>query len=169
MKKHRFLLALSIALPVMLVLGVFARSLIGPEEHPPCRACSPQIGEMPLVSVCSLSQNPQKYAGIPVRINARFRNDAGYLFVEDGDCGMRAGFAPQWQACKGARRKLEVSCGVGTWYDGSATVLAVGSISALPTGNFNEGEQGFTLICLEEVRVKLTFRQRMNFAFKGLL
>ena len=168
MNKHRFLLALSTALPVMLLLAIFARSIVGPEDHPPCRACS-QIGEMPLVSVCSLSQNPQKYAGIPVRINARFRNDARYLFVEDGSCGMAAGFASQWKACKGARRKLEVSCGVGTWYDGSATVLAVGSVSALPTGNFNEGEQGFTLICLEEVRVKLTFRQRMNFAFKGLL
>jgi hypothetical protein len=39
----------------------------------------------------------------------------------------------------------------------------------MPNGNFHEGEQGFALTCLEEVRVKLTLRQRMNFAFKGLL
>lgn len=169
MKKYRFLLAFSIALPTALVLAVFARSRVGPEEQPPCRACSQKTGELPLASVCDLVQNPQKYAEIPVRVDRRFRHDSGEVYVEDGGCSMHAGFASQWQACRGAWRKLQVSCGVGSWYDGSASVRATGSISMIPAGNYFQGEKGFTLVCLEEVREKLTFRHRMNFALKGLL
>jgi hypothetical protein len=155
-----------IALPPILVIFVFVRTRIGPEEHPPCSACSEAGAEFPLVAVCDLAQNPERYVGILVRVEARFRHDSGQLFLEDAGCNVHAGFAPQWRSCKGEWRKLQICTGIGSWYDGSAAIRTIGSLSVLPADNYFEGERGFAIMCLEQVGEKATFGQRWRFALR---
>jgi hypothetical protein len=153
---------------VVAVIGVVGLSRIGAEEQPPCRACVQPSSGLPQVSVCELANDAPKFAGTLVRVDVEFQNDAGQLFLKDGSCTMHAGFAREEQACKGAWQKLRVTCGVNTWYDGSASVRVVGSLSTIPEGNYYAGEEGFTVQCLEIVRTEPTFGQRIQFAIGRL-
>jgi hypothetical protein len=81
---------------------------------------------------------------------------------------MHAGFAKETQACKGVWRKLQVTCGVNTWYDGNVQVRVMGSMSTLPTGNYYAGEEGFAISCLEEVAAEPGFGRRIKFALGRL-
>ena len=166
MKLLTSLLIICIALPVFFVVFVFARTRIGQEEHPPCSACAEPRAELPFVTVCDLTRNPERYAAVVVRVEARFRHDAGQLFLEDSGCNVYTGFASQWHSCTGEWRRLQICTGVGSWYDGSAAVRATGSLSILPTDNYFRGERGFALMCLEQVKGKATFSQRWRFALR---
>jgi hypothetical protein len=99
-----------------------------------------------------------------VRVAAKFRNDAGQLFLEDRGCTLHAGFPKERPSCTGTWRKLQVTCGVNTWYDGSASVRVTGIISTIPEGNYYAGEEGFTVSCLEGVLTEPGFSQRIRFA-----
>lgn len=161
-------------LPLVVAAYVVVDSLlIGEQEQPPCHACTQASGEVPQVLVCELSNNRQKYAGKLVRVVAEFSHDSGQLFLRDGACSMHTGFAKEKQACTGAWRRLQILCGVDGWYDSSAPVRLLGSISKIPDGNYYAREEGFTISCLEQVRTEPDFTERMRFArarlFRGLL
>lgn len=158
------LLLICIALLAFFAAFVFARTRIGREEHPPCSACSGPRSELPSVSVCDLARNPERYVGMTVRVEARFRHDSGQLFLEDSGCNVHTGFASQWNSCRGQWRRLQVCTGVGSWYDGSAAIRATGSLSILPADNYFQSQRGFALICLEQVKEKAAFSQRWRFA-----
>jgi hypothetical protein len=153
-----------VALPVLFIAFVFARTQVGQEEHPPCSACSESQAKMPFVTVCELARNPERYAGTVVRVEANFVNDSGQLYLENSGCDILTGFASQWKSCRGTWRRLQVCTGFGSWYDGSAAVRVTGSFSILPADNYFQGEKGFALMCLEQVKGNLAFSRRWRFA-----
>jgi hypothetical protein len=168
-KSIRWISLAVLSLMVSSGLLVAALSLLGAQEQPPCRACVQPTSELPRVSVCELASSRENLARKMVRVTARFQNDAGQLFLKDGICSVRTGFAPPTQACQGARRRLEVACGVDQWYDGSASVQVVGSIGTVPDDNYFKGEEGFTISCLEKVKTEPATSQRIRFAIGRLL
>jgi hypothetical protein len=164
----RRIIVFVILLLVVATGGTIALSRVGREEQPPCRACEQLTGQLPETSVCEMVNNPLKLAGKVVRVQATFRNDAGQLFMEDSGCTMHVGFNKDRQACAGTWRKLQITSGVNTWYDGSASIRVRGSISTIPKGNYYAGEEGFTISCLETVRNNPLFIQRLRFAIGRL-
>jgi hypothetical protein len=153
---------------VVAVIGLGLLSSIGAEEQPPCSACIQPGSELPRVSVCDLANDVSKLAGKVVRVTSDFRNDAGQLFLQNGDCQVHAGFAAEWRACRGAWRKLQMMCGVDSWYDGSAPVSVTGSLSTIPQGNYYAGEEGFTISCLEMVQSEPGLGKRIRFVMGRL-
>ena len=137
---------------------------MGEQEQPPCRACAQTSNDVPRVTVCELSNNRQKYMGQLVRVAAEFSHDSGEVSLRDGGCFMHTGFANRMQACNGSWRRLQIICGVDGWYDNVAPVTVLGSISKIPDGNYYVGEEGFTISCLEQVRIEPDFNQRKRFA-----
>lgn len=160
--------------PLVIAAAVVVDSLrIGEQEHPPCRACVQTSNDVPQVTVCELFNNRQKYKGKLVRVAANFEHDSGQLFLRDGSCTMRTGFAKERQSCAGAWRRLQVICGIDGRYDSAAPVSVLGSIGKIPEGNYYAGEEGFTISCLEQVTNEPDSSQRRRFArarlFRGLL
>ncbi len=137
----RLIVVVASLLTIVAGFAAVALSRVGVEEHPPCRACLKPRSELCQVSVCELVGNRQMLMGKPVRVAARFRNDAAQLFLVDGGCSVIVGFAQERQACRGAWRKLQVVCGVDTWYDGSGSVRVMGSLSTIPDGNYYVGRK----------------------------
>lgn len=160
----------SMVLGLLVVAGaVVIDSLrVDEQEQPPCRACEQAIKDARPVTVCELSNNRQQYVGNPVRLTAEFENDVGQLFLKEGGCTIHAGFAKARQACTGAWRKMQVTSGFESWYDGSASVRIGEFFSRIPDGNYYAGEEGFTVSCLEEVRTEPAFGQRIRFAIGRL-
>lgn len=157
------------ALLLILAAGVaFSLCYIGPEEQPPCASCNQTRNGGPPTPICELMRNTNISADRPLLVEGRFRNDAGQLFIEGGGCTMHAGFSKGRQACSGAWKKLQVTCGVNTWYDCSAFVRLSGLLSNIPEGNYYVGEKGFVISCLEEVRSQPTFSQRIKFGLGRL-
>ena len=141
--------------PLVVAAAVVVDSLrIGDQEQPPCRACAQTSNDVPHVTVCELLNNRQKYTGKLVRVAAGFEHDSGQLFLRDGACTMHTGFAKERQSCTGAWRRLQVICGVDGWYDSTAPVSVLGSISKIPDGNYYAGEESFTIACVEQVRIE---------------
>jgi hypothetical protein len=160
--------------PLLVAAAVVVDSLrMGEQEHPPCRACAQASDDVPQATVCELSNNHQKYTGKLVRVAAEFEHDSGQLFLRDGNCIIHAGFAKEKQSYTGAWRRLQVMCGVDGWYDSTAPVSVLGAISKIPDGNYYSGEEGFTISCLEQVRIEPDSSQQERFArarlFRGLL
>jgi|SRR6266536_838898 len=164
--------AAQIVVVVMLLVaatgGTIALSYVGREEQPPCHACEQAAGKLSQTSVCEIVNNPQKLVGKVVRVDATFRNDAGQLFMEDGGCTMHVGFSKERLGCGGTWRKLQITSGVNTWYDGSASVRVSGSIATIPERNYYAGEDAFTISCIETVRNNPRFIQRLRFVIGGL-
>jgi hypothetical protein len=162
------------SLPLVVAAAVVVDSLrVSEQEQPPCRACAQTSDDTPQVTVCELSSNRQKYTGKLVRVAAEFRHDSGQLFLQHGACILHTGFAKERRSCTGAWRRLQIMCGVDGWYDSTAPVSVLGSISKIPDGNYYAGEEGFTISCLEQVQTEPDFSQRIRFArarlFRGLL
>ena len=82
---------------------------------------------------------------------------------------MVVGLADPQQCCKGAWRRLQLVSGVRTWYDGNADVTVVGKMAIIPTGNYYEGNPGFVVSCIKQVRTKPTFRERINYSLHRLM
>jgi hypothetical protein len=133
-KSTRYLLSAVavIALTFFTVVGFLSR--VGPVEHPPCAACNLAEQHIDEVTVCDLKLRSQELAGKQVRVTGDFRNDSGYFFLESHGCSVHAGFAPNKPACHNAFRKLQIICGIDTWYEGSAPVRVVGALSNIPGG-----------------------------------
>lgn len=157
-----------ILLVVVAAGGTIALSYVGREEQPPCQACEQTVDQVSQTSVCGIINHPQEFAGKVVRVDARFRNHAGQLLMEDRGCTMHVGFSKERRACAGTWRKLQITSGVNTWYDGSATVRVSGFISTIHEGNYYAGENGFTISCLESVRSQPRFSQRLRFVIGRL-
>lgn len=165
MSRMAKVVAVVATLPFVVAAAVVVDSLrIGKQEQPPCRACAQMRDDVPQVTVCELSSYKQKYTGKLVRVAAEFHHDSGQLFLRDGACILRTGFAKEKQSCAGAWRRLQIMCGVDGWYDSTAPVSVLGSISKIPDGNYYAGAEGFTISCLEQVRTEPDFSQRMRFA-----
>ena len=151
--------------PLVVAAAVVVDSLrIGDQEQPSCRACAQTSNDVPHVTVCELSKNRQKYMGKLVHVAAESNHDSGQLTLRDGACSMPTGFTKDKQSCTGAWRRLQIICGVDGWYDSTAPVSVLGSISKIPDGNYYAGEESFTIACVEQVRIEPDFSQRMRFA-----
>jgi len=150
--KLRLLIVAVTFLFAVTVLSVWLVSRVSRYERPPCATCADiyASAEIPTFSICELSNNPGRYENKVIRIRARLVHDAGYIFLSDQTCGarsyIRAGFVESSGSCEGSRKRLSRYSGYETWYDGSATVLVVGSIG--PAVNYHEGN-GFNIECLE--------------------
>jgi hypothetical protein len=167
----RRLTILALATALILIVAAtltFALSYIGSEEQPPCPACKQAEDELPRASVCDITQGLDRFADKLVRIEGRFRNDAGQLSIEANGCTMHVGFDRERHACGGAWRKLQITCGVDTWYDGSTSARIVGLVATIPAGNYYAGERGFVVSCLETVQTNPTFSQRIRFVLARL-
>ena len=64
-------------LVIVAAMLTFALSYIGSEEQPPCLACKQSETELHRASVCEITQRLDGFADKLVRIDGRFRNDAG--------------------------------------------------------------------------------------------
>ena len=155
----------SLAIAVTILLS---SSRIGEQEQPPCHACIQSGDNVPQVTVCELSKHPEHFSGKLVRIEADFQHDSGQFFLREKGCGLQAGFAKEKQSCDGAWRRLQITCGVDGWYDSSAPVTVLGSISKIPDWNYDAGQDGFTITCLERVRTEPNVGQRLRFAIARL-
>lgn len=160
--RHALLALVAVAVSMFGVIGVLSRT--GRVELPPCVGCHQAGAQLDEVSVCDLEFRRQELKDKLVRVRGIFRNDSGYLFLENPGCSVHLGFAPGRLACKNAYRKLQIICGIDAWYDGRATVRLLGTPSRIPVGNFFEGDEGFTILCLEEVVTEPTMGRRWRFA-----
>jgi len=150
---------------LIVAAGLTLESLrLGQREQPPCHECAEMSSEVQQVSVCELSGNHQQFAGRRVRVVGEFVHDSGELSLRGEGCILHTGFSGERRACGGAWRRLQVTCGVNGWFDGSAPVRVLGTISEIPSGNHFAGEEGFTISCLEEVQTEPSFSQRKRFA-----
>lgn len=162
-------IALAFVLAVIVVGSVaFTVAYVGPEEQPPCHACKQVENEKRVTSICEMMQVPDQFAGQNVRVQGRLRNDAAQLSIEDSGCTMHLGFAKGWQTCAGAWKKLQITCGVNTWYDGEADVKLTGVLATIPEGNYYAGDKGLVVSCLEAVQTKPTLTDRIKYALGRL-
>lgn len=98
----------------------------------------------------------KSFQGKKVRVKALFRHDAGYIFVQDlenGKAAVPAGFDKNVISCVDTEKTLQVCTGYKTWYDSSVEVTVVGYLGKIDeeTNSFQGGENGFNIICIEQV------------------
>jgi hypothetical protein len=151
-----------------IVVVVLLLSHVPSQEPPPCHACLSASGEVPQASVCDLVNHRQQVGSKVVRVNGTFRNDASQLYLRDGGCSVAVGITEPKLGCGGTWRKLQMVSGLGTWYDGDAAVTMTGSMSRIAEPNWFASEDGFTILCLEQVRTGPTLREKINFSIHRL-
>jgi hypothetical protein len=155
------------AASLIFILGVVAASVVVSVwyvsrvpnlEESPCRSCSARHSptEIPTVGFCDLTKNTEKFRGKLVRVQAKFHHDAGLVSLLDDTCRvdgrMHAGLSNSFESCAGAMKALKIYSGFRTWYDSTANVLVVGSVGLLENPTlFDDGKDGFNIICLERV------------------
>ena len=96
------------------------------------------------------------YQGKKVRLKALFNHDAGYIFFQDLNNGkntLAAGFGKNAILCADTEKTLQVCTGYKTWYDSSVEVIVVGYLGKVDkdTNPFQGGNDGFNIICVEQV------------------
>jgi len=65
---------------------------------------------------------------------------------------MHAGLSNSFESCAGAMKALKIYSGFRTWYDSTANVVVIGSVGLLENPTlFDDGKDGFNIICLEQV------------------
>jgi hypothetical protein len=128
-------------------------------EKVPCHKCSeiyssagPQVKELPFAE---LIRNPEAYRGQIVRVRANLHNDAGYKALYAP--GAKMAGAPllceftdlsSYAACDGVEQILHEVAGINNWFDGSASVVAVGRMGTLD--HFRRNQFGFEMMCIEQ-------------------
>ncbi len=100
--------------------------------------------------------NDKNFQGRKVYVKALFRHDAGYIFLRDlenGKDAVPAAFDKNALPCEQTEKTLQVCTGYKTWYDGSVKVNVVGYLGKIDkeTNPFQGGEDGFNIICIEQV------------------
>jgi hypothetical protein len=136
--------------------SIWMVSRIAGKEEPPCRGCAElySSSEIPTVTLCEISANPEQYRGKLVRVRAVFHNDAGAIHFFDS-CGsggtMYAGIGESCGACAGTWKALSVYSGYKTWYDSDARVAVIGRAGHIGGKNFYRDFDGFNILCLERV------------------
>jgi hypothetical protein len=145
----------------------FALSYVDDEARPPCTISSNGIVEEQAHSVCELTD--RKLWDRPVQVSGTFYNDSSQLSLRGTGCSMIVGLADPQQCCKGAWRRLQLVSGVGTWYDGDAEVTVIGRVATIPAGNYYEGQGGFVISCIQQVRTNPSFRERINCSLHRLM
>jgi hypothetical protein len=159
--KHRSVLAVLILMVGLLGApaagAIWYVSRVANLEKPPCRSCS--VGyystEIPVVPLCDLTKNADKFRGKFVRVQAKFQHDSGLVSLVDDTCGvggrMHAGFSNSFESCAGAMKALKIYSGFKTWYDSTADVVVIGNVGLLENPTlFDDGKDGFNIICLEQ-------------------
>jgi len=145
----------------------FALSDVDVEARPPCDLPSNGVTEKRVLSVCELTD--RKLLDKPVQVSGTFYNDSWQLSLRGAGCSMTVGLADPQQCCKGAWRRLQLVSGVRTWYDGDADVTVTGKVATIPAGNYYEGNPGFVISCIQQVRTKPTLRERINYSLHRLM
>ena len=65
---------------------------------------------------------------------------------------MHAGLSNSFESCAGAMKALKIYSGFRTWYDSTANVVVIGSVGLLENPTlFDDGKDGFNIVCLERV------------------
>jgi hypothetical protein len=160
--KYRVVAAL-VALAVVLIAAsviildrkVSSITRIAELEQPPCKSCQGfyQDSEIPSISICEAKSNLERYRGKILRVRAAFHHDAGLINLLDDACPnmrLHAGLSNLFESCIGARKALTIYSGLGTWYDSTAKVVAVGSVGRLENPTLFEDNDGFNILCLEK-------------------
>jgi hypothetical protein len=154
-----FLLAGLLALP-------FALSYVDTQGQPPCDLPPSSIADEKMLSVCDLAHG--KAPDKPVRVSGTFYNDSQQLSLRGLGCSMIVGLADPKRGCTGAWRRLQMLSGIQTWYDGDADVTVVGRLGRIPAGNYYEGQPGFVMSCVEQVRSAPKLRDRIRYSIHRL-
>ncbi len=164
MKKHRaiFILFLSlIVLPTCLlaVIGFAASRTVS------CQACQEENRKVLNVSFSELRLSPKKYTNQIIRVEAIFNHDAGYTFLQDPSNHDRKdslplGFGKDFITCDATQKALTFHTGFETWYDGASHVTVIGKYGIVDDQrDFQTGQTGFTLLCLEQVQSANTIKE----------
>lgn len=98
----------------------------------------------------------KNFQGKKVRVKALFRHDAGYIFLQDlenGKAAVPVGFDKNAIACSDTEKTLQICTGYKTWYDHSVEVTVVGYLGEISeeSNQFQGGEDGFNIICVEQI------------------
>ena len=157
--------ALTVVLTFVVVVLLYFTE-VPSQESVPCDACVSMTSSLHQVSVCDLTHG---HSSNLVRVHGMFSNDAGQLYLRDGGCTVVVGLTEEKRGCRGAWRKLQVVSGIGTWYDGEATVAALGATGPISAPNYFAGNEGFTIVCLEEVNTSPNSRTKVNFLLHRLM
>jgi hypothetical protein len=159
-----------LAVGIILTMFVAFDSRVGEREVPPCAACTKIYAEASSafipVAAETLSPQLQVYHGQLVRVRGTFKNDGGRYFLAAGASEIPVTLTSELRSCRGQMERLGVACGIGTWYDGSADVIAAGRVETLRVGSA-VGELGLTLLCLERVNDP-TFGSRMRYVMRHI-
>ena len=157
MKKHRVLLLLLLSLLVLptTVLAVIGFTSSGTAS---CQTCLQANQRVLKVSFSELMLSPEKHRDQLIQVEAIFDHDAGYTFLRDPvntnwQQSLPTGFGKDFVACPATQKVLAVHTGLGTWYDGVTFVTVIGKYGVIEDQrDFQTGQTGFTLMCLEQVK-----------------
>lgn len=159
--KKTFLYALVGVLAFSIGLAIFAfRSSSALEASKKvCRKCL-DVSKTENLETKTFSEilNDKNFQGRKVRVKALFRHDAGYISLQDLENGKEAtpaGFDKNTISCEETEKTLRLCSGYKHWYwlDGSVEITAVGYLGKIDkeSNSFQGGEDGFNIICIEQV------------------
>ncbi len=122
-----------------------------------CQKCL-DVSKTEFIETKALSEivNDKDFQGKKVRVKARFRHDAGYIFLEDKgnkNISISVGFDKNAIPCQDTEKTLQICSGYKTWYDHSVEVIVVGYLGKISeeSNQFQGGEDGFNIYCVEQV------------------
>jgi hypothetical protein len=150
------------------ILGfVFVLFPLDSETNSACDFRSNSFSVKEPLSVCHLVQT--KSPDDLVQVTGTFVNDSQQLSLHNGECFVLVGFANPQKGAAGSWRKLQMVSGARTWYDGRADVTLIGRMGTIPPGNYYEGESGFVVSCIEQVRTEPKLRDRIRYNLHRLM